>query len=244
MEVDTGTPETALAATPKSCGTSSGIKWIAGGWSLFKLAPGVWVATILLFLMGWLLLSLIPLVSLALQLLLPIITAGLLLGCRDLDRGADLRIEHLGAGFGDRIKALLGAGLLYSGLTLAVFAVLALIGVLLGLGSADLASPETALSPPLLFLFLFGMLMFVPIVMGFYFSPCLLVMHSDLGVVDAFKLSLRGSIANVVPFFVYSILIGFLSLIALIPFGLGYLVLGPLLIGANYCAYKDIFLED
>ena len=55
--------------------------------------------------------------------------------------------------------------------------------------------------------------------------------------------SFRGCLRNVVPFLLYG-LIGFgLAIVASIPFGLGWLVLGPVTMATIYTSYCDIF-ED
>jgi uncharacterized membrane protein len=43
------------------------------------------------------------------------------------------------------------------------------------------------------------------------------------------------------PFLVYGLIAFGLALIAAIPFGLGFLLLGPVLIAAVYWSYRDIF---
>lgn len=237
------TGEAALASTPHSLSATHGVSWISGGWGLFKQAPGMWITMLLVFIIGWSVLSLIPLVPLVLQLLLPVFTAGFMLGCDALRRGEALRFDHLIAAFGERTSALVGAGLLYLGLMLGVFAVVAILGFAMGVNQEVLDGTAPTANLALALLFLIGMLLFIPVIMGFYFSPCLLILHRELAVLDAFKLSIRGCLRNIIPFLVYSILISVLSVIALIPLGLGYLVLGPVVIAATYCAYREIFLD-
>ncbi len=46
---------------------------------------------------------------------------------------------------------------------------------------------------------------------------------------------------NIASMLVFGLIITVLTVIAVIPFGLGLLVLGPVLIGAIYASYKSIF---
>jgi hypothetical protein len=45
-----------------------------------------------------------------------------------------------------------------------------------------------------------------------------------------------------VPFLIYGIVLFVLAMIASIPFGLGWLVLGPVVFGSVYAAYRDIYV--
>jgi len=85
-------------------------------------------------------------------------------------------------------------------------------------------------------------LFMIPLLMLFWFAPTLIVLHDDVGIIEAMKLSFLGCIRNILPFLIYG-LVGFiLMILASIPFGLGWLVLGPVLFGTIYASYKDIFL--
>jgi uncharacterized membrane protein len=46
-----------------------------------------------------------------------------------------------------------------------------------------------------------------------------------------------------VPFLIYGLIIFALSMIASIPFGLGWLVLMPVVLCSVYAAYRDIFFS-
>src|SRR5258706_3662813 len=102
----------------------NGWKWIVQGWNLFKRQPGVWIALIVVFIAISIVLAFIPVLgSIASMALTPVFTAGLMIGCRALDEGGELKIEHLFAGFRERFRTLLSVGLLY----LAAVIVIALV---------------------------------------------------------------------------------------------------------------------
>jgi uncharacterized membrane protein len=87
------------------------------------------------------------------------------------------------------------------------------------------------------------MALLVPLVMAIWFAPALVVFH-DVAPIEAMKQSFRACLKNVVPFLIYGIIVLGLGIVATIPFGLGWLVLGPTLIGSTYYSYRDIFLSQ
>ncbi len=62
-----------------------------------------------------------------------------------------------------------------------------------------------------------------------------------MGAIDAIKHSFGGAWKNLLPFVIFMLIYAALSIVAAIPFGLGFLVLLPVVTAANYCSYKDIF---
>ncbi len=59
--------------------------------------------------------------------------------------------------------------------------------------------------------------------------------------VEAMKASFAACLKNTVPFLVYGALYLVAAIVASIPFGLGWIVLVPVLMLTMYVSYKDIF---
>jgi uncharacterized membrane protein len=78
--------------------------------------------------------------------------------------------------------------------------------------------------------------------MAVWFAAPLVVFH-NLGAVEAMKASFTGCLRNVVPFLVYGIVGFLLAIVASIPLGLGWLVLGPVIAASVYTGYRDIYLR-
>ena len=57
------------------------------------------------------------------------------------------------------------------------------------------------------------------------------------------KASFIGSLKNVLPFLLYGIIAMVAGVIASLPVGLGWLVLGPVLTASVYTSYRDIYFE-
>jgi hypothetical protein len=208
--------------------------------------PLIWIVMLIVFLALLALLSLIPIVgSVASLISQPILLGGMLLGCRALEEGDDLRIEHLFDGF-RRNTNQLALVKLYSSLGYLLIA-LAVGGGALGLGLSDglRGTPETGFGIAIIGLLmagLFGMALALPVAMATWFAPALILFH-DLPALDAMKLSFIGCLRNLPPFLVYGLITLLLGFLAIIPAGLRLLVLGPTLVGSVYSGYQDVFAE-
>jgi uncharacterized membrane protein len=83
----------------------------------------------------------------------------------------------------------------------------------------------------------------IPIYMALWFAPALVVLRG-MAPVAALQESFFGCLKNILPFLVYSIVLMVLGIVASIPLGLGWLVLGPTLIASVYVSYRDVFGGD
>lgn len=221
-----------------------GWEWIAQAWGLFKKQPGVWIGLVVILLVIFIVLALIPLIgSLATIVLGPVFMGGIALGARAQDSGGELAIGHLFAGFQERFGPLVLVGVLY----LVASVVIALVvGLLTGaslFGMMGGTAPDTM--PPgailtLLLAFLIMLALMVPVFMAIWFAPALVAFHGK-DAVAAMKESFSGCLKNIVPFLIYGLVMLVFSILASIPFGLGWLVLGPVLAASVYTGYKDIF---
>jgi len=220
-----------------------GLEWLKQGWELFVKNPGVWIAIAVIMLVIIVVLSLVPFLgSMVVNFLLPVFVGGILLGCKSLSDGGELRIDHLFAGFKQNTGKLILVGVFYLigvvvivGVTFVIGGGAALTGGLMGRG----AGVGMALGG--LFLAMLVMLvLLVPLAMAVWFAPALVVFH-NIAPLEAMKGSFMACLKNVVPFLVYGVIVFVLSIIAAIPFGLGFLVLGPVLLGSTYAAYVEIF---
>jgi len=224
-----------------------GWNWIAEGWRLFMKAPGTWIAIAVVASVIFVVLALIPILGgLALSLLAPVFAAGLMLGCRALDHGQPLEFRHLFAGFQVQLGNLVAVGAIYLGLSLAIMLVVMLatgasmFALFAGGGAQNPAAAAGAFTTMALAM-LVAALLFVPLAMAMWFAPPLVVLH-ELGPVEAMKQSFGGCLRNVVPFLVYGVVLFVLAILASLPFGLGWLVLMPVLAASIYTGYRDIYL--
>jgi len=80
----------------------------------------------------------------------------------------------------------------------------------------------------------------LPLIMAYWFAPTLVLFH-DMKAVDAMRLSFFACLRNFLPFLVYGVISAILLLLAMIPLGLGLLIMIPTMTASLYVSYKDIF---
>jgi uncharacterized membrane protein len=220
-----------------------GWDWIVEGYALFRKQPGIWILALVALGLMFIVVSMNPILgSFAGALLLPIFGAGLMLGCRDLDRGGPLEFEHLFVGFRQKTGDLVMVGAFnLIGWVLITFVVAAVIGGGVFMGVMRGGMPGAGLSiASLLIALLLAAGLSVPLCMATWFAPVLIVLQ-DMAPGAALKASFFACLRNWLAFTVYGAALLVLSLAAAIPAGLGYLVLVPVLTASVYTAYRDIF---
>ena len=227
----------------RAVSAGQGWTWIADGFGLFKKAPGTWIAQVLILFVILLVLAFIPLLgAVATFLVMPVFVGGLLLGCRRLEGGSELEVVQLFAGFKEKTANLIVVGALAIGGWIIVMLPLVAIvgaGALLGAMRGD-AAGAAALGGSVVLAWLVALALSVPIYMALWFAPALVVLR-DMPPLEAIKASFLGCLKNILPFLVYSIVLMVLGIVAAIPLGLGWLVLGPTLVASVYISYRDIY---
>ena len=223
-----------------------GLVWLQQGWTFFLRNPGVWIAIAVLLMVIYGLLSLVPVIGqIAGHLMAPLFAAGLLLGCRSLDNGGGINVDHLFVGFRQNSGNLILVGIFYLIGVAAAFFIALLVGGGLAVGGGLLGMGHGAMMAAGMFTgALFFILTFVvlsmPLLMAFWFAPAL-VLFKDAAPLPAMLTSFRACLKNTMAFLVYGVLGAVLMVLAAIPLGLGFLVLIPVFIGSCYWSYVDIF---
>jgi uncharacterized membrane protein len=228
--------------------------WIVEGWQLFAKAPGIWIVIMLIYLGISVVLSLIPFVGgLAYTLLMPVLVGGMLYGAAALARGETLEIAHLFRGFQDqeRMGPLVLLGLIsVAGYVLMALVVMVFMGGGLMMG-ATLDSTGTVVPPEAMGGLLAGaglIALLIVLTIGFLVGMALfygvpLVMLGGQNAWPAAQDSVAASWINMLPLLVFGLIYLVLAIVAIIPFGLGLLILGPVTVGAVYASYQDVFGE-
>lgn len=235
---------------PRSVNADRGSAWLSEGFGYFQKDALAWIGVTILLVVITLVLAFIPLLgNLAGQLLMPVFMAGMILGCKARAAGGEFSVAHLFAGFGQHTGQLIVLGLLY---LIGVITIVVLIAILVffAAGSAAILAalhPDNvaALQDNLKFfvlVFLVALALYVPLLMAIWFAPALVVLRNVMAI-DAMKLSFTGCLLNIVPFLLYGLISLVLFIIAIIPMGLGMLVLIPVITASIYAAYQDIFPE-
>ena len=239
-----------LVTEPRENPAGAGVDWIGEGWRLFAKAPLMWIVAILVIIVIAVVVAIIPVVgSLAFQVAQPVFAAGLMVACRSLETGGDFEIEHVFAGFRQNFANLVIVGLIFlaaSIVLLLIFAVFAGFGLVMAFATGDPQDAWPAIMASgmsILLGFLVMMALMVPLLMFYWFTTALVMLH-DMPPVAAMKASFRGCLRNIVPFVVYGIVMMLLSLVAMLPLGLGLLVWVPVAVTSTYAAYRTIYTQD
>ena len=232
---------------PQQLQPGQGWQWIKRGYALFVKAPLLWIVLLVICFAAVAGLSAVPVVGEPLaSLLLPVMLAGLMSGCRALEQGEELELMHLFSGFQLRTSqlvtlggiALVGHYLIFGAMILAGGN--ALVGILM--------SNQPVTDPVILkqaieaagLAVLLGLALFSLLLMAMQFAP-MLVFYNGLAPLEAMRLSLRAFIDNIGAMMVYSTTFMLLAILASIPMMLGWLVLMPIVFTSLYACYCDLY---
>lgn len=227
----------------RSVDAGRGWAWITEGFELFKKQAGLWIGIVLVLFVIMIVLAVIPILgAIATALLLPVFGGGLMLGCRSLQRDGTLELGHLFAGFKANTAGLVTLGALaivgWIVVMLPVFAIVG-TGAFLGAASGD-AAGVGAIGGSFVLGMLVALALSILVYMAFWFAPALVALRG-VAPVAAIKQSFAGCLRNIVPFLIYGVALFVLGILAAIPLGLGWLVLGPVVIASIYAAFRDIY---
>ncbi|MDR2218965.1 MAG: hypothetical protein LBE24_00100 [Methylobacillus sp.] len=222
----------------------NGWEWIAGGFQLFKKSPGIWIAIFLIYMALSVVLAFVPFAVI----LSPVLMGGLMLACHEQDRGEELKIEHLFAGFQTNLGqlAIIGAILFAIGIAFTIAMYIVMIVMVVGASvaaSGDPASMGAGFMLVIALIMLIFMALMIPVMMAYIYAPALVILK-NMSAFDALKASFKACWRNILPWLVYGIIAFVLTIIAYLPLFLGMLVMGPVLIGSMYASYKDVFNID
>ena len=238
---------------PHSVPAERGAAWVFEGFDYFKANPLGWIGALVVLFVISAMVSLIPLGGLAFNIVSPVLTAGLMLGCHQYREGGVFSFNHLFAGFSDNVKELLLVGAILLGFSLLIAVVVVAVAAFTVVDFSALSSgqiqqqlQEQMLSDPAGLFLPFMTILFIivalsaPLLMAFWFAPALVVLNR-LSALEAMRLSFQGCLINMVPFLFYGIVALVVLFISMIPFGLGLLVTVPMMTASLYIGYRDIF---
>ena len=208
--------------------------WLRQGWALFAGNPGAWIGSTVLLLVILLAISIVPVFGqIGANLLLPIFGAGLLQLCRVQSEGGQAEIVDIFIGFLKNAGPLVMVGVIYAAgvFGIAFFAVLLAKSGLLG---------RTITPGGFMLAALLVLILSIPVIMATWFAPALVFFH-NMKPVDAMKASFEAGIKNWMAMCFFGIILMIMAFFAMLPIGLGLLLLLPVFSGAVYASYRDIF---
>jgi uncharacterized membrane protein len=206
----------------------------------------VWIGMVIVLMLIYIVLGFVPLIGWIASIAVgPVLTGGLMLASRTIDQGGEPQFTQLFGGFKHRFGALVGVGVLYFvGMAAIFFLTMVATGVsIVGLMNATTPEAIMRLGATLVLACLIFLALLMPLLMAIWFAPALIVFH-EVGTVAAMQASFTGCLRNMLPFLLYGIVLFIASIIASIPFMLGWLVLGPMMAASIYTGYRDIYFTS
>lgn len=226
--------------------------WIYAGYQLFKRSPLNWLAMCGVLVIGIIIITLLPVLFPVVLIVMPGVTAGLMLAAHTAQQGARIHIGYLLAGFSRQRNELLKLGVI----NLLAYVVVMIVASIVFPFVADPAAMETLrqleagaaptpdMLPDLALLMLIIALLAIPQIMALWFSPALIIINK-LKAWDAVKLSIQACNKNLLALLVYGLIsVFFLLVITPLTFGVAFIVMIPVFFCSIYCSWHQVFGES
>jgi len=233
---------------------SHGMLWIKHGYRLVMRSPLHAVSLTMVFALGLMLAMMIPVGGVLLaMLLMPVLMAGYMRVCRALEYSESVTPRFIFAGFEKRTAQLVSVG----GMLLVGMLVVSMVTVMMGGDALNvlltdfqkhqdskvlmeaMMAPGSGVLPGMLT----GLILIFVLMLALQYAP-MLVFFDQQTPLEAVKLSMLGSLRNIIPMTVYSMLMQLLAFVlSAVPFNLGLIVLLPIALTSMYVSYRDIFAE-
>jgi len=208
--------------TIRTVDPGAGINWLQGGWAAFKAGGPLLIGMVFVTLLVCIALAWVPWLG---PVLVPIVAtfcyAGMLRGVRGIAEKRDLRFDDLWSLTSDQDRMV----------HIAIIALVPLLGSLL-----------RAMLPRGVPGWFLGALVSVVVLALTYFAVPL-VLFRRLEAPLALQQSFAGVLTNLPAVIVFWIVSIVLTALAILPAGLGLLVLVPVLLGAAYEAYAEVYAD-
>lgn len=229
-------------------GVGHGVQWISEGWSLFLRRPGFWLLVAFLQTLLVMLVMLVPLLGqVGAHLLMPILSAGLMVVAQRIWYNEPVTVPEAFTGFREHAPAVVNVGVWY----MLGWMLIVALGLLLG-GGAALSGMAVSLETQyewlgtaisvfgILLAVVVSLLLVLPLVMSVWLAPPLAVFH-DIPAMRAMSHSFVASWRSLPAFIVAFFLVALMLFLTSLTLGLGLLVVIPVMAGATYAAYRDLY---
>ncbi len=236
---------------PKKISVGDAMGWFGQGKEMLSGNWGLVIGSLIVIMLLNMAVQFIPFIGwLAGMFIMTLLYAGLVKMFYRLDSEGSAEFADLFAGFSEKTGPLVILALIQMAVYFVVIVVaLAAVFMVLGFDADTLNAmesgvmPDSAASGGAIAAVVFVMfLLFVGIGLLFYFSIPLVFLGNQ-GPGEALATSFKACLKNVVPLLIYGIVATLLVMVASIPLMLGLLFAMPLLAGAYYASFKQVFAE-
>ncbi|MEO7743457.1 MAG: BPSS1780 family membrane protein [Usitatibacter sp.] len=220
-----------------------GFAWLAEAFGLFRRKPAAWLALCL----GWIVITfaliLMPFIGGVLaNFLQPAFFASFAIAAYRQSQGEAIGMGDLFAGFRRNLRALVNLGALLLLVEISIFALMALLG--LPMSGADGGSFTVSEYLELLkgkeWILALGVLLTVVVKAAVWFAPPLIAFHG-MSTLHAIRWSTYAALANLGAMCLYGVALFAIFFVGLIPWGIGLLVVIPLMVISTYIGYREVF---
>ncbi|MBK8321828.1 MAG: hypothetical protein IPL06_03645 [Betaproteobacteria bacterium] len=218
--------------------------WLVDGWTFFRGRPLVWMGMGA----GWIVITLgllmVPIIGgIAANVLQPVFFASFAIAARKQENGETIEMGELFAGFRRPLMPLANLGAILLLAELAIFALLALLG-LPGLtadaeGTVSMADFVREMQGKE-WILLVGLVLTAIVKGALWFAPAVLAFH-DMNTAHAIRWSLYAALSNLGAMVLYGLVLTVAMAAAILPWGLGLMVVIPVMVASTYVGYKDVF---
>jgi hypothetical protein len=227
-------PSAPVEPAPKAMPATRAFAWFHVAMDLFRRAPWQWCVLGALTLLSRFGLELIPGIGrAAAEVVVPVIECGLLIGAVRVDRGDRLELKSLLAAFRAppaALAAIVLSSLIVSAVEFSVAYALADVNLLDDPGDPRLTA-EVLLAVIATTTLVSLPLAFVPFA----------ALFERRGFVRSFTASLQGFWLNAGPLLLFGLISLALTLVGVLTYWIGLVAVYPLLAGAGYAAWRDVF---
>ncbi|BCD99879.1 BPSS1780 family membrane protein [Marinagarivorans cellulosilyticus] len=225
----------------QTVGAGRGAGWLFDGFGYFKGNAGSWIGVCIIGFVLMIILSIIPVVNFVAGILGSVWVGGIMIGCKSIHDNQGLEVGHLFAGFKNKFGSLLGLSAILLFVSLGVM-VLAMGSLFMAAMSGDTTAIAEEGAMKMALGVLVALALMIPLYMAVWFAPCL-ILFGDKGVFTAMKMSFLGCLKNIIPFFIYGIVMMVLVVLASIPLGLGLLIVGPMIFASMFIGFKEVYVD-
>lgn len=229
-----------------------GWTWIKQGYQLLLRNPLLGISSAILCVLSVVVALRLPMIGPLLAVaLMPVMLAGYMNICRALEENEKVSPAMLLAGFKQHTSSLVALGaFLMLGMLFASTVMVTMGGASFGAlmeqmhsaGDAQLLMQAIAGGDSRVSLaVLLGLTLMLVLVVAWQYAP-ILVFFSGISPWLALRASFTGTLRNIIPYTVYSLIMQVLTmLLGILPFGIGMLLLLPLGLTSLYVSYRNIF---
>ncbi len=221
-----------------------GAGWLRDAFTLFRDAPAVWISLCVGWIVLWFMMLLVPFIGpVVANLLQPVFFASFAIAAYRQSRREPIGIQDLFAGFRHHLKALVNLGFVMLLVQLGSVFLMRVLGLPSWPADQPFDLVEYAEMLREAKWVLFAGFSLMAVASGaLWFAPQLVAFHG-MPASHAIRWSVYAALSNVGAMSVYGGVLVVLLFVAWVPFGVGLIVMLPVMVISTYTGYRDVF-ED